>query len=401
MKEDHVMLMAPERSEQLETALRNIENEAIDTARIREAGKFDELAGPFSDSLVLFGAGPLGRNTLAGLRRAGVEPLTFTDNNPRLWGKDVDGLEVLSPDEVCSRYRDSACFVVTIYQGSDVRRQLTARGCKRVAPFPALFWKYSQIFIPTNGIDLPHRIHSVTAEIRRCDSILHDQASRRELCEQLIWRYWLDYDALSAPFDGKHTYFPLDLLTPLTEEVFVDCGSFDGDSLDSFATHWDRKFRHAFAFEADPANRTALASHIEAMGLAERATIMPYVVGNLNGPVSFACSGSAGSHVSSTAGASIVEARRLDDVEWPLPPTFIKMDIESAEPEALLGAQQLLQRHHPILAICTYHRSEHLWQIPNLIHSISSEYRIFLRRYAEECWEGVCYAIPLSRLKKA
>jgi hypothetical protein len=91
----------------------------------------------------------------------------------------------------------------------------------------------------------------------------------------------------------------------------------------------------------------------------------------------------------------------LDDLEWPLAPTYIKMDIESAEPEALRGAQRLLRRHHPILAICTNHRSEHLWQIPNLIHSISSEYHIFLRRYAEECWKGVCYAVPSNRLKKA
>ena len=46
-------------------------------------------------------------------------------------------------------------------------------------------------------------------------------------------------------------------------------------------------------------------------------------------------------------------------------------------------------------------RSEHLWQIPNLIQSIAPEYHLFLRRYAEECWEGVCYAIPSQRLKCA
>jgi FkbM family methyltransferase len=398
-EKDHVMLIAPERSEQLENALCLIENESIDAARTREADKFEDFAAPFSKSLVLFGAGPLGKNTLAGLRREGVEPLAFADNNPQLWGKVVDGLNVLSPDEVSSRYRDSACFVVAIYNGSPARRQLAALGCKRVAPFPALFWKYPRIFTPTNGIDLPHRLHAAASEIRLCGSILYDEASRRELCEQLIWRCWLDYDVLSPPSDGTHTYFPLDLTTPRNDEVFVDCGSFDGESLNSFATHWNRKFRHAFAFEADPANRAALASNIEAMGLAERATIMPYVVGNLNGAVSFACGGTVASHVSSNGGAPTLAARRLDDLEWPIPPTYIKMDIEGAEPEALRGAQQLLRRYHPILAICTYHRSEHLWQIPNLIHSISPEYRIFLRRYAEECWEGVCYAIPSQRLK--
>jgi FkbM family methyltransferase len=395
------MLIAPSKPEQLESTLRCIEDEGIDAALIREAGKFEEFAGPLSKTLVLFGAGSLGKTALAGLRRAGVEPRAFADNNPRVWGKEIDGLKVLPPEEASSRYRDSACFVVTIFNGSAVRRQLTGLGCKRVAPFPALYWKYPQIFTRTTGIDLPHRLPDSAAEIRLCASILHDEASRRELCEQLTWRYWLDYEALSPAFDGKHTYFPLDLLNPRNDEVFVDCGSFDGDSLNSFATHWNRKFRHAFAFEGDPANQAVLTSNIEKMGLTERATIMPYVVGNLNGSVSFACSGTAASHISSTAGAITVEARRLDDLEWPFPPTYIKMDIESSEPEALIGAQQMLRRHQPVLAVCTYHRSEHLWQIPNLIHSISPEYRIFLRRYAEECWEGVCYAIPSQRLKKA
>ena len=395
------MLVAPARSEQLESALRRIENEPIDTARTREANKFEEFAAPFSKTLVLFGAALLGKNTLAGLRQVGIEPLAFADNNRHLWGRNVDGLKVLSPDEVCSLYKDSACFVVTIYNGAlAVRRQLAALGCKRIAPLPALFWKYPQIFTPATGIDLPHRLRGAAAEIRLCDSILFDETSRRELREQLIWRYWLDYDVLSPPFDAKHTYFPLDLVTPTNEEVFVDCGTFDGDSLHTFAAHWNGKFQHTFAFEPDPANRAALASNIVSMGLAERTTIMPYAVGNLSDPVSFACSGTMGSHVSSTGSVSTVESRKLDDLEWPFPPTYIKMDIESAEPEALLGAQRLPRRHHPILAICTYHRSEHLWQIPNLIHSISTEYRIFLRRYLEECWESICYAIPVKRLKK-
>jgi hypothetical protein len=74
------------------------------------------------------------------------------------------------------------------------------------------------------------------------------------------------------------------------------------------------------------------------------------------------------------------------------------MDIEGSEPEALRGSAQLLRQHRPVLAVCTYHRSEHLWEIPNLIRTICPDYMIFLRRYAEESWEGVCYAIPPDRL---
>jgi hypothetical protein len=138
------------------------------------------------------------------------------------------------------------------------------------------------------------------------------------------------------------------------------------------------------------------------MGLVDRVTVLPYAVGEHNGLVSFASTGTVTSQIVDGGEHSLsVECRRLDDIAWPVTPTYIKMDIEGAEPRALVGATDLLRRHHPILAVCTYHRTEDLWQIPNLIRSIAPEYNLFLRRYAEESWEGVCYAIPDHRLKHA
>lgn len=387
--------------EQLETILRRIEAEPSDTVRTRERTAFDKLASPLGERLVLFGAGPLGKSVLAGLRKAGVEPLAFADNNRDLWHRQVMGLPVLSATEAAELYGQIASFVVTIYQGSSVRRQLASLGCQRVVGCAPLLWKYADIFIPQCGLELPHRFREQFDSIRQCYATLGDELSKRDLREQLLWRYWLDFSALSPPLDASNTYFPMDLLSPVPNEVFVDCGSFDGDSIRSFNSHWGGDFRHAFAFEPDPVNRGALAANMEAMGIGDRVTVMPYAVGNINGQVSFACNSSASSHVTTEDAESTIECRRLDDIEWPLVPTYIKMDIESAEPEALAGGSELLRQHQPVLAVCTYHRSEHLWQIPNLIRSISPEYQVFLRRYAEECWEGVCYAIPSRRLKCA
>jgi FkbM family methyltransferase len=311
------------------------------------------------------------------------------------------GLPVLSAMEAAETYGRNACFVVTIYQGSAVRKQLASLGCERVVPFALLLWKYANIFIPQCGLELPHRFQAQCDEIRECYGILADEYSKRELCEQLRWRYSLDYSALSPPLVSSETYFPMDLLSADPDEVFVDCGSFDGESTRSFHDHWGGKFRHVYAFEPDPVNQKALATNLTAMGLGDHVTVMPYAVGDRNDQVSFCCDGSMASHVTShvTSGeaGSTVERRRVDDIEWPWLPTYIKMDIEGAEPEALAGASELLRHHQPVLAICTYHRSEHLWQIPNLIRSITPDYQIFLRRYGEECWEGVCYAIPKRR----
>jgi hypothetical protein len=74
------------------------------------------------------------------------------------------------------------------------------------------------------------------------------------------------------------------------------------------------------------------------------------------------------------------------------------MDIEGAEPEALAGAARTMARCRPVMAVCVYHRCDHLWIIPQLLKAANPDYRIFLRRYAEDCWETVCYAVPPERL---
>src|SRR3954463_4268395 len=97
--------------EQIETLL----SEGSAGARRREATAFDELAGPFGKSLVLFGAGGLGRRTLAGLRKLGIEPLAFADSSAADLGMVVDGCPVLSPEAAARRYHDRATFVTTIW----------------------------------------------------------------------------------------------------------------------------------------------------------------------------------------------------------------------------------------------------------------------------------------------
>ena len=385
----------------LEVVLQRIGAESFEAARAREKRAFAKFAAQNDERLILFGAGALGRLVLQGLEQAGMQPIAFADNNQRLWHTEVDGVPVLPPANASDLYRDSACFVVTVYNGSLARQQLRALGCKYVAPFAALFWRYADVFTPNFGIDLPHRLFANADEIRACRNVLADEDSQSELAGQLEWRYWLDDDSLPPPLDPAGTYFPMDLIVPSENEVFVDCGSFQGDTIPSFNSHWKGRFQRIFALEPDPQNRESLEAATRSMGLADRVTVIPCAVGEKNGLVSFASTGTVTSQIVEDRRQSLsVQCRRLDDISWSVTPTYIKMDIEGAEPKALIGATDLLRRDHPILAVCTYHRSEHLWQIPNLIRSIAPEYNLFLRRYAEECWEGVCYAIPDHRLRR-
>jgi FlaA1/EpsC-like NDP-sugar epimerase len=94
----------------------------------REKESFDKLVKPFGNSLILFGAGQLGRKVLNVLRSAGINPLAFTDNDQNLWDKTIDNLKVLSPVNAAKEFGNKAAFIVTIwsygYSFLDVRQQL-------------------------------------------------------------------------------------------------------------------------------------------------------------------------------------------------------------------------------------------------------------------------------------
>ena len=384
-------------TKQLDDFFAGVHAEPREQMIARERSTFDRSTPHCSNSIVLFGAGPLGKYIATGLTEAGIRIRAFADNNPKLWNTEVCGFPVLKPEDAVRKYGIDSAFVVTVYHGSVVRQQLRRLGCKIVVPFVPLCWKYGDIFIPESHLDYPHCIRDNETSIRDCFRLFADEASRREFVEQLRFRYWLDSGAMTAAKLPKQTYF---FVPARKDEVFADCGALDGDSIRAFIEHSGGEFEQVIGFEPDPQSNKLLSSYLASLSepMRSHATAFPYAVGSRNEWVEFNVTNSVASKMTS-GGSAKVECRRLDDIPWPKTPTYIKMDIEGAEPEALAGGGQLLASKLPVVAVCVYHRSQHLWEIPSQIHSISNDYDLFLRRYAEDCWELVCYAVPRERVK--
>ncbi len=371
------------------------------TTALEELFAEGEMAGPSRDLIVLFGAGRVGRKTLAGLRSVGVEPIAFVDNDARLWNTPVEGVKVFSPEEAARRYGDQATFVISIWRGEATDRmaereaQLRSLGCRYVVPFPPLFWKHAEAFLPHYAVDLPHLVHQQANDVHRAGRLLSDDASRSEYLSQLRFRLLGEFDALYSP--AQHTmYFPLDLC-PLTDhEVFVDCGAYDGDSIRSFLDLAKKSFQKIYSFEPDPANFAKLEKEVSLRPERESITLQRAAVGAHTGTVTFSGDGNEASSVGK--GDMVVECVALDEALSGTQPTYIKIDIEGAELDALNGARGIIQRYFPVLAVCSYHVQDHLWKIPLLIQSINPNYSFFLRPHLVEGWDLVCYAIPKSRL---
>lgn len=385
-----------------EAQLDELFRESVAAVRARERSAFDEEAGPYGNNLVLFGAGNLGRRVLARLRQDGIEPRAFADNNPARWGGRVDGLAVLAPSDAARRFGGDCAFVVTIWSETAkqrfvrTRHQLTALGCYKVLPVSPLRWKYHDTFLPFLWEDLPHKVYEQAAAVRDALGLWADVSSRREYVAQVRWRALGDFDGLAAPTPHE-SYFPEDVFRLADDEAFVDCGAYDGDTVRTFLHRRGDAFRSLTALEPDPATYARLVAYLDTLPgrVRGRITALPVAVGAAAGRVTFDAGGSA---AVSEAGDVEVTCARLDDLLAGRPVTYVKMDIEGAEADAVAGAAGAIAGQRPVLAVCVYHRQDHLWRLPRLVHSIAPDYRFFLRPHENDGWQLVCYAVPAERL---
>lgn len=386
--------------ESLGLKLDRLLGESVEAAKERERTTFDQGVRVFGGRLVLFGAGNMGRRVLSRLRQDGMEPLAFSDNAEGSWGKIIDGLPVLRPEEAARRHGDNATFVVTIYNKFhdylDTRQQLITHGCHHVASVVPLRWKYHETFLPYYRDDLPHKVLPHAESIRETFCLWADVESLREYVAQICWRLHADFDALGKPLPGQQ-YFP-EVFSLTADEFFVDVGAYDGDTVRRFLALRGESFRQILALEPDPDNFRQLTAYWAALppAVKSRIELCPFAAGDRPGRVRFA-EGSGPSAAISTKGTIEVERVRLDDLLAGKMPTYVKMDIEGAEPSAIEGLHLVLHEAKPVLAVCVYHAQDHIWSVPSAIHRIVLNHQLFLRPHMPECWDTVCYAVPPER----
>lgn len=212
--------------------------------------------------------------------------------------------------------------------------------------------------------------------------------ARKEIAEELTnhgLNFLFAYDDLQY-FELQ--YFDLEKLD-LENEYFADVGALDGETTKYFLNHFQNG--HAYVFEPNPKQFDITCKALKSYPNAE---VFPYGLYDENTILRFAeCETDAGSAKISENGEIQIEVRKMDDLLKDRPVTFIKMDIEGSELAALKGAEQIIRKQRPKLAICVYHKPEDIWEIANLILDYHPDYHLYLRHYSISYTETVLYAI--------
>ena len=340
--------------------------------------------------ICIWGVGNMGRSLPQFLKKYDIEVDCYCDNDKSKIGMDVHnyGIKCISLEELLKVKDETAVIVPTRYY-KEIYQQLKA------LDFPIVDRIFHAKFSVDDFLNSAD-ISEVILKLQNIIDILADEESCRiltRLVEEWTrneYHYGQLDDICSLP-----QYFPRDLMESDADEVFVDCGAYNGDNIQDFIQFEDGKFKKYYAFELNKKNYEELKDNVhnlwskyedrfvlENKGISDDTKSIMYID---------ACEGSKVNGIGTEEGQVVSIDDYFSNIDEKV--SFIKMDIEGAEMEALMGGKKIIDTYSPKLAICIYHKPEDFWEIPMFIKNNWKEYQIYIRHHTELTTETVCYAI--------
>lgn len=228
------------------------------------------------------------------------------------------------------------------------------------------------------------RLHNY--DIQFAFSLMSDQKSQEVLIGALNFLYSGRLKYLDSITTDKAEAFE-NILRLNDNERYLDLGAYRGDTVDEFLHFTNGRYDTVTAVEPNLKNHKKLVEHCKDMrnircvnaGISDVCAKM------------FVSKGGGRQSVVNDQKGIIIDAVTVDTLS--VSPTYVKADIEGMEEKMLLGAKKALGQK-PKLNIAAYHRSTDLFTLPQLIHSINPEYKIYLRKHPYiPCWDMNLYCI--------
>ena len=308
----------------------------------------------------------------------------YVDNDKEKWNSNFFGYKVFSPYEI-SMDKEATVLICS------PQPKVVAAISKQV----------KEMGIPYYHIDeIIWGLHK--KEIKTFFEWLEDDKSRITLLEVMRSRTLGLYP--NPDIVSENPYAPSSEFTELNpNEIFVDCGSFVGDTMERFIWQRSGVFKKIIMFEPDDNNIKAMKYRIERLkrewALEDSSLqIFPYAVSDRqtiaiieNNPHKNNLGTCIILNREISKEDEIIKTVSIDEIiEEPI--TYLKADIESFEYRMLLGAEKTIKKYKPKLGICIYHNAVDLYSIPHLIKKYNYDYKFMIRHYSFQSSETVLYA---------
>lgn len=349
-------------------------SETLDRAK----EKLDALE-PESKEIYVFGAGNTARLYRNGFATENIHPKAYLDNDPNKQGNKFDGVSIVSPTAVADK--DRALVLICSPQpnvNAAVSKQLDELGLKHINVEDYFFAR--------------HR-----TEVMQCAELFDDDESASTFAKMIALR--MNPGFVSSPPFVKDQYFALPPFMSFNEhDVFVDCGAYVGDTLERYLFDHAGIFDKIFCFEPDAKNFKALTARRrrlnEEWALDDgKINLINAGVGRESATLFVHETQYGGSQTTlSEEGEYAVKVIALDEYFADQRITFLKADIESYELDMLKGAERIIRRDRPKLAICIYHNASDMFRVPLRLDSLGLGYKFAVRQHSYGIGETVLYA---------
>lgn len=244
--------------------------------------------------------------------------------------------------------------------------------------------------VPVYGENIFNRnfYESHIAEIQMVYDILSDELSRRTFESIINFKLSGELEYLTGCFSDKEEAFR-DILRLDDNESYLDLGAYRGDTIEEFLHYTNGRYSHITALEPDKKTYKKLREYA---GGIDNIQLFNMGIWSEDEDLVFNSSLGRGSSISES-GTQKLAVTKIDTLYKRRQLTYLKADVEGAEERAIIGGMNTLKRDKPKLNIALYHRSEDIFSLPLLIHSIQPDYKLFIRQHPHiPSWDLNLYA---------
>jgi len=342
-------------------------------------------------SFIVYGLGSIGQMVVNELLDAGVDVELILDRGKS--GQVYRGIPIISLDQLVTTRLQSTIVILGLHNHyidiNKIYDDLTKYGVDRVITLT----NFSEIF-PTIKIKSHYWLDPNFDYSKHLDNffqareLLSDDRSK-EVFDSII-AYRRNGNVPDCPLPSlDDEYTPHDLPRFKGPLQIIDCGAFTGVAIHKFLKR-GYEIDSFIAFEPDPNNFGTLVSRDFPI---KRQISLPLGTWSTTRKMSFEVDSSMASCLSET-GDTMIQCVAVDDILNGEAVNLVKMDVEGAEIETLIGMNKLIRKQKPYLLISAYHAPDHLYAIINLVASWNLDYNFFLRVHEYNTFGVVVYAFP-------